>query len=457
MKEKKKYLYFIMVILSIFIGSCVYYQTYSKYVLTDSKIGFHIDKLMDDKIKPTIIVDDPDSDTEVSLTDEKHYTNEDVKVNFDDNIKVGKAEYWYNEDDEIFEGEGEGFEDGTILTEEGWHKIVITDIFDNTNTVVILIDKTAPTIFADSTNITELKAERSTYSEIDNKEFKQWFISDVNISEYDKYGIQYTCYKVNENELIFNSIESEKEDIGKGRLNNLWTFTDKQYYLITSTDLCKNTSTLVIGIDKVAPVISTLSSNDTKSNKDVKIQCSDDFSGIKNVKYAYNSKNENFTSYTDLTSERILSDDGYYHFILEDVAGNINEYNIVIDKTSPIISLKPDEKEKEEYPNTTSDVIKQTTDFSISTNDNFEIDYNEYWYNPSSNTFSENSTRFDDGKMTEEGYYKFMAHDTFGNTTTIVVLLDKTPPELTVKFYKKTEIGMVDDSKSDLFRNGGIC
>lgn len=451
MRRKLKYLLLVIVVLIVSVF-CFTNRTYSKYVLTDNTVAFHIDKLMDDKIKPTIDGTDPDGNTN-SHTDEEYYTNKDQKIDYDDNIKVADARYWYNENDKEFPGEGKKFESVTIFTEEGWYKIVITDIFGNTNTVIFLLDKTAPTIYADSTNTTDERAIRSTYSNIDSTEFKQWFMSDVKIDEYDKYGIKYTCYKVNPNTQEFNTVKEQKNDIGRYRIENIWTYTDKSYYLITATDLCTNKSTLVIGIDKVKPTITTLSSAYTESNKNVNIKYKDDFSGIKKVKYSYNPSTNSFSTYNDISNNSTLSNDGYYIFKLEDVAGNTNEYTVVIDKTPPVISVKPDGKAKRDFPNTTNDLVKETVDLTLSTSDNFAIDYNEYWYNPSSNSFNGEGTRFDNGKkLTDEGYYKITAHDKFGNTTTIVILLDKTPPEVTVKFYKKGRIGLLD-----FVRNGGIC
>ena len=445
MKLRKKYILLIICIALISI-ICIVKSTYSKYVITDSKVAFHIDKLMEDKVKPTIDGNDK------SYTDEEYYTNQDQKIDYDDNIKVADARYWYNEDEKEFPGDGKKFDSGTIFTEEGWYKIVITDIFDNTNTVIFLLDKTNPTIYADAVNTTDDKAKRSTSSQIDSTEFKQWFISDVKIAEYDKYGIKYTCEKINPNTQSFNSVASEKNDIGKGRIDNIWTFTDKSYYLITATDLCTNKSTLVIGIDKVKPTITTLSNDYTKSNKNININYTDDFSGIKEVKYSYNANSERFTSYSDINNNTTLTNDGYYHFKLEDVAGNTNEYTVVIDKTPPVISVKPDGESKTDYPNTTNDVIKSSKNITLSTSDNFEIDYNEYWYNPNSNSFNGEGTRFDNGKKLEDdGYYKITAHDTFGNTTTIIILIDKTPPEVTVKYYKKNQISLLNTNDNLLY------
>lgn len=451
-KLKKRYLIvIIMCMILLLIG--ITYKIYAKYVLSENIIAFHIDKLMEDKVKPTIDAIDPDNN-DTSLTDEEHYTNKNTTIDYEDNIKVETAKYWYNKDEKEFYGEGNNFESGTTFVDEGWYKIEVVDIFENRNTVILLIDKTAPTINADAINISDETKNRSTSSSIDSSEFKMWFNSDVNLSEYDKYGIQYTCYKVNENEPMFNSVFAEKRDIGKGAID-VWNLTTKNYYFITATDLCSNKSALVIAIDKIKPNILTLSTNYAESNEDITIKYNDDFSGIKSAKYSFDVNADSFTTYADITNDTILSDNGYYRFILEDIAGNVNEYTVAIDKLSPVISLKPDEKEVEIYANTTNDTIKETTDITLTTSDNFAIDYNEYWYNPNSDSFDGNGTKFDNGKkLTDEGYYKITSHDTFGNTTTIIVLLDKTPPEVTVTYHKKRDISLTNTR--DILRNGGV-
>lgn len=451
MKSKIRYIIVIacIVFLSIL---CFIKFTSSKYVLTDCQAGFHIDKLMEDKIKPTIKITEPNQ-SEKNLLDERYYTNKDIIVDFDDNIKVATAKYWYNEDDEIFEGDGKDFSNKTKFSNEGWYKIVITDIFDNTNTVIILLDKTAPIIYADSIHDGNNENARSTYSSEQDNNLKQWFITDVLLSEFDKYGVKYTDYKTNNKELKFSNIKETKENIGRGKIE-VWTVKDKNYYLITATDLCNNTATLVIGIDKIAPTIITLSSNYIRQNKNIEANYNDDFSGIKYVKYSFNAKKEEFKDYTEITSNKTFSNDGYYNFKLEDVAGNTNEYTIVVDKTPPIIDLTTTENGKESFSASSTNVIKESGDIRIDTSDNFEIDYNEIWYNSSSNSFSGDSKRIENGEiLNKEGYYKIIAHDTFGNTTSIIILLDKTPPEVKVTFHKKSELSVLDINN----KNGGIC
>lgn len=129
---------------------------------------------------------------------------------------------------------------------------------------------------------------------------------------------------------------------------------------------------------------------------------------------------------------------------------------VYIDKTPPIIDVTNKNGQTESYTRTTTDLIKKTDDVTLDTRDNVKIDYNEYYYNPSNNNFDgKTPTRFNNGKkLTDEGYYKVVAVDTSGNKTEIIILIDKTPPDVTVKFYKKAKIGLL--TQGTIFQNGGV-
>ena len=114
-KLKKRYLIvIIMCMILLLIG--ITYKIYAKYVLSENIIAFHIDKLMEDKVKPTIDAIDPDNN-DTSLTDEEHYTNKNTTIDYEDNIKVETAKYWYNKDEKEFYGEGNNFESGTTFVD----------------------------------------------------------------------------------------------------------------------------------------------------------------------------------------------------------------------------------------------------------------------------------------------------------------------------------------------------
>lgn len=151
-----------------------------------------------------------------------------------------------------------------------------------------------------------------------------------------------------------------------------------------------------------------------------------------------------------------LSQKCYAKYVL---GGNL-DMNVYIDKTPPVIDLINNGK-TEKFPQTQPDIIKRTEDTKIDTSDNIKIDHNEIRYNPSENKFDDKEpVNFDNGKtITDEGFYEITAIDTSGNTTKIVVLIDKSAPEVTVKFHKKNEISNLEfKNTNDVFRNGGaLC
>lgn len=140
------------------------------------------------------------------------------------------------------------------------------------------------------------------------------------------------------------------------------------------------------------------------------------------------------------------------------INGNL-QMSVYIDKTPPIINLTSGGK-KESYTKTQIDLIKKADDVTLDTSDNIKIDYNEIYYNPAENNFDEKTpTNFENEKeLTDEGYYKVVAVDTSGNKTEIVVLIDKTPPDVIVKYYKKGQISLVNNVlKIENLGNGGVA
>ncbi len=113
---------------------------------------------------------------------------------------------------------------------------------------------------------------------------------------------------------------------------------------------------------------------------------------------------------------------------------------VYIDKTPPTINVITN-GEKESFTKTQTDIVKRTQDITINTNDNIKIKTSEYYYNPTNSNFDGiDSNVFEgDKKITNEGYYKIVAIDTSGNKTEIIILLDKSAPDIVVKYYKKGE------------------
>lgn len=132
----------------------------------------------------------------------------------------------------------------------------------------------------------------------------------------------------------------------------------------------------------------------------------------------------------------LLSQKSFAKYILQD---NL-EMSVYIDKTPPTINVITNGK-KESFNKTPTDIIKRTKDITVNTNDNIKIKTNEYYYNPTKPSFDGiPSNNFEGDKIiTDEGYYKIVATDTSGNKTEITILLDKSAPDVVVKYYKKGE------------------
>lgn len=134
------------------------------------------------------------------------------------------------------------------------------------------------------------------------------------------------------------------------------------------------------------------------------------------------------------------------------VMADSKQMSVYIDKTPPVIELV-NGSDKQEFSRTDTNIEKRTEGTIINTSDNIEIERNEIYYNPTENNFDgKTPTNFDNGKeIKDEGYYKIVAVDTSGNKTEIVILIDKSAPEITVKYYKKGEISLIKNME-----NGGM-
>lgn len=130
----------------------------------------------------------------------------------------------------------------------------------------------------------------------------------------------------------------------------------------------------------------------------------------------------------------MITQKSYAKYVLD---GSL-QMSVYIDKTPPVIDLT-NNGVKETYAQTSNDLIKKSGDVVIDTSDNIKIDYNEFYYNPTTNDFEgKTPTRFESGRtFTEDGFYKIVAVDSSGNKTEIVFLIDKTPPDITYRFFKK--------------------
>lgn len=135
----------------------------------------------------------------------------------------------------------------------------------------------------------------------------------------------------------------------------------------------------------------------------------------------------------------------------------LSEYanlSVYIDKTPPIINIVSKNVNETYKSSDLVNVIKNNSEVTINISDNIKIKNNEVCYNPNENNFNGIiPTEFKTGDVfNEDGYYKITAIDTSNNVTEIIILIDKTPPEVKVEFYKKGE----KTSKTEVVKVAGV-
>ncbi len=120
--------------------------------------------------------------------------------------------------------------------------------------------------------------------------------------------------------------------------------------------------------------------------------------------------------------------------------GAIN-MDVYIDKTAPVITINSNHNNGTYEKTNLKDIIKNNCEVTVSTTDNIKIKENKYIYNPKSDDFNNiPALNFETRKeLADDGYYKISAIDTSGNTTEIIVLIDKTAPTVNVQYFKKGE------------------
>jgi alpha-tubulin suppressor-like RCC1 family protein len=177
---------------------------------------------------------------------------------------------------------------------------------------------------------------------------------------------------------------------------------------------------------------------------------------------------------TIISSGEVIEDEGAYFLVATDELGNTMSLNFVIDKTPPLITIKPyDTNPTNQYVvvyafvdegvlNNNSHVFYQNESFTFIAVDsagnisektvtisNIDksapvvsgVENNQYYNSDRTIFFNEgsallNGAEFTTGtKVTAEGSYVLTVTDLAGNQTTISFVIDKTPPIITVESY----------------------
>lgn len=134
----------IVMILFILFSSILIQNCFAKYIMSSQKqMSVYIDKT------PPIIDITSDGNKEsfsTSTTDIVKKTN-DITIDTSDNIKIDHNEIYYNPTENNFNDKTPtNFENGKKITDEGYYKIIAVDTSGNKTEIIILLDKSAPSV-----------------------------------------------------------------------------------------------------------------------------------------------------------------------------------------------------------------------------------------------------------------------------------------------------------------------
>ncbi len=342
------------------------------------------------------------------------------------------------------------------ITLDGFYSVTITDVAGNTIELVLVIDKTAPTakvitesgretdggaineafkvVGTESDISIEYSVNGGVYAEYDGmiigdagtytfritdrignvSEISVFLNYDVAFSVQGSYSFKNGKYYSKSWLLVVP--EETVSDFIIENCNGELIDTDKRItsegeYKAIITDTAGNSVKLVLVIDKTAPEIrietekGKLLTVDDITNEKFNIFCNEPDAEIT---YSFNGSAKNIYDGNWLTEE------GKYTIYVSDFLGNIKEVEISIDKT---VSIKingtfvVDENGRyvtNSWLSVSADEQMQTMD--IVSADGTVIDIN--------------------GRITAEGAYRVFVEDMFGNKLEIILVIDKTPPEI---------------------------
>ncbi|WP_043931153.1 Ig-like domain-containing protein [Bacillus sp. EB01] len=354
------------------------------------------------------------SDNAGNVSDPKEVTVKDVTFPIIEGVTNDSL---YNRDVTIFFNEGtatlngENYELGTLIKDEGFYTLVVTDETGNQTTVKFIIDKTPPHVF----------------------------------------GV--------ENDVIYNNDVTPLFGDGTATLNGLaytsgTVVKDERTYTLVVTDPAGNKTTVRFTIDKTAPVVSGVINN-AYYNKEVTPVFNEGTATLNGATFA---------------SGQTVKEEGSYTLVVTDKAGNKTTVQFIIDKTAPVISgVATDGIYNEEVTPTFNEgtatlngsaftsgtTIKMDGSYTLVVTDKagnkttikFTVDktppvvegvVNDSLFNKAVTvTFTEgtaelNGESFNSGTLIEkDGNYTLVVTDTAGNITTIKFIIDTTGPIVT--------------------------
>lgn len=180
-------------------------------------------------------------------------------------------------------------------------------------------------------------------------------------------------------------------------------------YTVKAFDKSGNSSTTShFTIDRTAPLANWSVEgneipNNSKTNKPAKLVWSES-----EITAVYSKNEANLGNYFKGTT---LSEDGEYRITLTDKAGNSSSYSITINSVAPAGRLYADDKEIGNDSHTNKTI-------------RFEWDDSSYKCTLNDNEYRMNTP------IKEEGIYTFVLSDSYGNSSTYTIEIDKTSPSI---------------------------
>lgn len=323
---------------------------------------------------------------------ERTYYNTDVNVVISD-LTFAYAEVKKDNDEPINKHEAT-----FTLTEEGSYTLTAFDKAGHGNTISFVIDKTSPVITLKKYNA---EGENTVVAPGVHDYSLLATINDENID----------TIKLNDSDYVSGTLISEEGT-----------------YELIATDKAGNSTVINFVIDKTEPIV-------VINNRE--------FKGLVENTVYYNSSvtpiinEDNLDSITlngnDYEVGTEITEEGSYTLIVKDSLGHTTTLNFVIDKTSPVVTLK-----KYTRDNKGNVVEPGVYNFSLAA---FVTDENIDTIKLNDNDYVEGT------EISNRLSYTLVVTDKAGNTTTVNFAIDKDHPEVKINnnVYKKTVTNLVFD------------
>lgn len=337
--------------------------------------------------------------TAPSLTVSDNYSKTSVSASWVDSY-YSFATYAYNG---VVQGE---YTKNTSFKAEGKYTFTAIDCVGNTTNKVAYVDRTAPKFSSEfydaaGTAITKISNSKAVVSWANASAYESPIRSCTYIRQY-----------------YDSATGTIKSDSAKTYTQNA-SLTAEGRYTFTLTDSAGNSSTATYIVDKTAPTI-TYSNIASKTSVSAKTTYTDVETEI-TMTYSLNGG-----SATPYRSGQSLSSEGKYIITATDKAGNTSSTTLYVDKTAPKLTY--------------DDIASKT---SVATS--WTVGINEspvtttYVYTAVGGTSAK--TEYTSGKvLTNEGKYVITATDEAGNSATVTLYVDRTPPTATVTSPNKSSV-----------------